>query len=93
MLKGYVSGRVPPEDRKLYDIEYFFTSNPQAAWPWRSREEAESDCRLISSQEIEIPSALVGMHVCKDFKVEELGADKFVIYCEASFITQPQTKP
>jgi hypothetical protein len=88
MLKGYISRwerREAPESRI---IDYWFTSNPDSAAHWETKEHAEADCQSFFNPGISIPSALGGTHTCRDFKAEERKPNEFVVFCEAPFIPQ-----
>jgi len=87
MVKGYRRGWEP--SKKPYDkTDFLFTANPDKAYPWSSKEQAESECGMFDSYRIEIPSAFGGTHICKGFKAEEPKSDEFVIFCEAPFQKQ-----
>jgi len=86
MLKGYISRWETREDPKDPLIDYWFTSNPDSAAYWETKEEADADCRVIFNRGISIPSALGGTYVCRDFKAEERKSDEFIVFCEAPFI-------
>jgi len=86
MLKGYISrweSRKEPETRIL---DYWFTSNPNSAWYWETKEEAEADCKAFFNDRITIPSSFGGTHLCRDFRVEERKINEFLVFCEAPFI-------
>jgi hypothetical protein len=78
------------EGKKLPD--YFFTSNPEGARYWETREEAEGVCKLFENRAIMIPSATGGEHRCTGFEVEELSPETFVVFCFAPFIPTGHSK-
>lgn len=84
MQKGYIRGLKLSRDPKREDT-FFFTANPNSAFYWQSREQAESECRMFDGYRIKIPSALGGTYICNKFKVEERKPGEFVIFCEAPF--------
>jgi hypothetical protein len=85
-LKGYVHHWDLKETAQERDLEYSFDSSNEDVATWASKEEAEIDCRLFDRQNIRIPSALGGYHICSGFKCEERSPGTFVVYCEAPFI-------
>jgi hypothetical protein len=91
MSKGYVSRDEPRKDwRESQKSDFWFTSNPESAMYWESQTEADMACRMFERSNIEIPSALGGLHLCKGFKSEKLRTGRFVVFCEAPFIpTEP----
>jgi hypothetical protein len=86
MFKGYISRWESRKAPETHILDYWFTSNPNSAWYWETKEEAESDCRVIFNRGIEIPSSLGGTYMCRDFKVDERKTNEFVVFCEAPFI-------
>jgi hypothetical protein len=84
MRKGYVRRwklREGPDG-----IDYWFTSNPKLAACWETKAKADADCGLLDLHRIVISSSEGGAYVCRDFKSEELGPDKFAIFCTAPFV-------
>jgi hypothetical protein len=89
MSKGYVSREEPRKDwRQSHKTDFYFTSNPANAMYWESRTEADMACIMFERFNIEIPSEHGGGHVCGGFKWEESGPGRFVIFCEAPFISE-----
>jgi len=88
-LKGYVQRWEEKDGAQGRSLEYCFTSNPDSAATWPDREEADLDCRFVfDRQNIRIPSAWGGYHICSDFNSEERRPGEFVVFCEAPFIRQ-----
>jgi hypothetical protein len=85
MLKGYI-GRWRKRENDQRIMDYCFTSRPENAASWDTRQEAENDCILFNRNRIVIPSSEGGTYVCHDFKAEERAPDEFVIFCIAPFI-------
>jgi len=86
--KGYVSRwkqREKPEDQI---VDYWFTSEPNNAVQWETKEQADIECQILNYQRIEIPSSQGGTHVCGDFRSEKFRPGSFVAFCEAPFIPQ-----
>jgi hypothetical protein len=84
--KGYISTeqqREKPEDRV---VDYTFTSNPDSAMFWSTKEEADAACMIFDSRRIVIPSANGGKHCCSGFTTEERKPNEFVVFCHAPFI-------
>ncbi len=86
MLKGYISRWERCKEPQTHVMDYWFTSNPNSAAHWETKEHAEVDCKAFFNDIITIPSSLGGTHVCRDFTVEERKPDEFVVFCEAPFI-------
>jgi hypothetical protein len=84
--KGYVHHWIVNGTAVGSKIEYSFDSSAEKVATWTSKDEADIDCRLFNRQNIQIPSALGGYHVCSDFRSEERRSGEFVIFCEAPFI-------
>jgi hypothetical protein len=89
MSKAYIlrsKRREKPEERHITD--FWFTTDPKKAGYYETKEAAANDCVLFERFPISIPSSEGGTHTCTGFKVEELGANEFVIFCEAPFIPE-----
>jgi hypothetical protein len=85
-IKGYVHHWKVDDSPDKRGIDYSFDSDAESVAVWASKEEADIDCRLFDRQNIRIPSALGGYHVCSNFRSEERRPGEFVIFCEAPFI-------
>ncbi len=85
--KGYVQSWLQREKAEPNVIDCLFTSNPEKAARWTTKEEAEAECALLDRFSIEIPSAEGGKYVCKGFRAEEWKPNEFVIFCLAPFIS------
>jgi hypothetical protein len=85
-IKGYVHHWEIKESARDRGLEYSFDSDADCVAVWASKEEADIDCRLFNRQNICIPSALGGFHMCSDFRSEERRPGEFVVFCEAPFI-------
>jgi hypothetical protein len=92
MLKGYIGGIEPSKTREDY-TDYLFTDKPENASKWDSKEQAEIDRTIWNKNGIEIPSSQGGNYVCKNFKIEEIIPNQFLIFCEAPFIPKSTTAP
>ena len=90
MPKGYIHHPRRSEEPRTLRTDFWFTSDPENAAVWETRDEADIDCRFYNSGAIEIPSALGGLHICKNFTVEERKSRGYVIFCRAPFVS---TKP
>jgi hypothetical protein len=86
MLKAYISRWKEREKPEQHKIDYWFTSQPENAASWATREEAENNCVIFDHHQIVIPSAEGGPHVCSGFKVEGRAPGEFVVYCVAPFV-------
>ena len=89
MLKGYI-GAIKPRELPSDITDYSFTDDPASAAYWDSKEQAEIDCMIWNRNGIKIPSAQGGDYICKDFKSEEYRPGRFVVFCEAPFLAQPE---
>jgi hypothetical protein len=88
MAKGYIAGwKNAEEPHRKYMRDFWFTSKPEEAAYWMSRNEAEGDLHFFEMSRIVIPSAEGGVHVLQGFQVEALPPNKFVIWCEGPFIS------
>jgi hypothetical protein len=86
LIKGYVQGWRETEKPRPYFLDYWFDSRPDEAAVWKTKEEADIDCRLFDRHRIEIPASWGGNHICSGFKSEERKPGEFVVFCEAPFI-------
>lgn len=88
MLKAYVARskyrEEPKEERHILDV--WFDSRPENAAFYETREQAESDCKVIFDRgNIQIDTPQGWKHTLKNFRVEGRGPREFVIYCEGPF--------
>lgn len=82
--KAYVSKHEKaeyPENR----TKYWFCELPTNAAHWESRAAAEN-ARSILNMGVNVPSAFGGTYECRDFTIEEIAEDKFLIFCTGPFI-------
>jgi isoleucyl-tRNA synthetase len=96
MLKAYVTRskyrEEPREEKHILDV--WFDSRPAKAAYYPSREEAESDCKLIFEKgRIQLDTPQGWKHTLNNFRVEQRGARKFVIFCEGPFIIRDGESP
>jgi hypothetical protein len=84
MLKGYVRNYWDVE--KSTRVDFSFGADADSAMVWKTRAEADTACAMFDHQNIRIPSASGGDHVCRGFKSEERKPSEFVVFCEAPFI-------
>lgn len=73
---------VPPRERRL-QVE--FREKPEAANYYETEQDAEADCVSIFRRGIETKLRDGRNRTLEDFKVEQIGSKKFVIYCEDPF--------
>lgn len=88
MAKAYISRwkfREGPED---HITDYWFTSNPESAAFWGTKEGAENDCVIFNRQNISIDSAAGQTHV-GTFEVEQRAPNEYVVFCDAPFMKTP----
>jgi hypothetical protein len=86
MSKGYVSREEWREAAGKKIADYWFDSRREYALFWETREEAEAASAIFEKRAILISSTEGGEHCCTGFTVEELGTEKFVVFCHAPFI-------
>ncbi|MGB8523204.1 MAG: hypothetical protein WCD43_09570 [Candidatus Acidiferrales bacterium] len=86
--KGYVRTWATQENARGRYFDYWFTSNPDKAAIWVSKDEADEACKDFKRDTITIRSSLGGEHICSGFKSEEHKPGKFVVFCEAPFIAE-----
>jgi hypothetical protein len=87
-MRGYVSGQEFRQNDPKKTLEVWFTSNPEAAWNWETREEAQAACKYYEDHEIIICSALGGTHICSGFESEARRPGEFIVFCDAPFIPE-----
>jgi len=89
MLKAYIARSWYPKESEpdRHHLQVKFTSRPEYAAYYETRQEAENDCAVIfNAADIEIDSSAGGRYTLSDFRVEERGPKEFVIFCEGPFI-------
>jgi hypothetical protein len=90
MAKAFIN-RWKQRDKPEDDItDFWFTSNPESAACWETKEHAESECTLFDLFSIKIPTAEGGTYVCRGFRTEGRKSGEFVIFCEGPFVAQQQ---
>jgi hypothetical protein len=72
-------------------VEVSFDSRPNRAGSYASQHDAEMDCSVLNSCHIAIESAEGGTHICSCFQAEQTKGGRFVIYCEAPFVSAQPT--
>ena len=80
MLKRYI-GRIEPSEKKFF-MYYWFTLNPECAWYWDTKEQADIAAMKWNCNGIEIPLADGRNYVCRHFESEEVRSNEFAVYCE-----------
>jgi hypothetical protein len=88
VIKGYIQGPVPKEMQEDERQQISFCQSAQDAASWTSRESAEINQHYLNRVGIEIPSATGGVHIIRDFEVEEVAPDQFIIFAHAPFIVR-----
>jgi hypothetical protein len=94
MLKAYVRRSWYPKESEAlrHHLQVAFTSKPEGANWYDTRQEAESDCANIFNRGIVIDSSEGGKQTLRNFRVEERKPGEFVIFCEGPFIMKGQSK-
>jgi hypothetical protein len=88
MTKAYISGWQPHDKPEEMKTDYSFTSNPESAHCWTSKEEALIECKIFDVASIKVEPAESGAFICKGFQAEERRPGEFVIFCEGPFVRQ-----
>jgi hypothetical protein len=52
----------------------------------KDERDAETQCRIFNKSKVVIPSNEGGTYVLRDFKVEKLGPNQYVIVCRGPFL-------
>jgi hypothetical protein len=86
MMKGYVQRWQIQRESHLLDV--WFNARPENAATWKTKEEADIDCKLLDSRNVVIRSSSGGNYICRGFKPEERNSNEFVVFCEAPFISE-----
>lgn len=68
-------------------VEVNFAAHPERAGSYASENDAEMDCRVLDSCNVAINSADGGTHICNGFQAEQARGGRFVICCEAPFVS------
>lgn len=87
MPKAYVIGYESRPKHEVGTVDVDFAARPEKAHDWGTKEEAQSQCKLLESFQIKmgIPLTKGRFHVCKGFQVDEWESGKFVVFCEVPF--------
>jgi hypothetical protein len=85
--KGYLQ-TVKNDIGKPHRVHLTFAPTLESAAYYKSREHAETDCKVFEISQIEIGSNEGGSYLLHGFKVEEFKPDSFAVYCEGPFIVE-----
>jgi hypothetical protein len=85
MRRGYIHRWEKRDASESYRTDYWFCEFAKDGAYWDTREAAQHACDIFNLG-IEIRSAHGGIHVCRNFEVEEVSAIHFVVFCEAPFV-------
>jgi hypothetical protein len=87
MTKAYLS-QWKPRKRQVekqgeeHWSDFMFDHRPEKAAFWPTKQDADNDCQMLNQFNVRIVSPDGGQHLfCKNFTVEELAPDKFVVFC------------
>jgi len=86
-IKGYYRHEEKNKDYP-HRLDYFFTSKPENAAYYTTRLDAETGCKVLEMSQVSIPSSEGGFHTLRNFRVEEVSSDRFVVYCDGPFIPE-----
>jgi hypothetical protein len=86
-IKGYYRREEKNKDYP-HRFDYLFTSKSEDAAYYTTRLDAETGCKVLEMSHVSIPSSEGGFYTLRDFRVEEVNSDRFVIYCEGPFIPE-----
>ena len=84
MRKAYVDNWRDNSDGIHVDLR--FRRDAKGARAIRDEADAQTQCRIFNESNVVIPSNECGTYVLRDFKVEKLGPNWFVIACEGPFL-------
>ena len=87
LRRGYIHRWKKRDAPENYRTDYWFCEFAKDASYWDTKESAQHACDIFNMG-IEIPSANGGVHVCRNFEVEEVSAVHFVVFCEAPFVVR-----
>jgi hypothetical protein len=90
MPKAYINTMVPRKKKGEEQwTDFTFTGNAEKAAYWDTEHSARLDSNYIGTLNVKITSPDGSQHhVAKDFAVEELARDKFVVFCEVPWSPQ-----
>lgn len=72
--------------------DFYFTPDREQAYSALTKDEADSDCCTYNSKGVEIDSSDSGTYICRNFRSEERRAHEFVVFCEAPFIINQESR-
>jgi hypothetical protein len=93
MTKAYLQGPVSREEQEGERQQVRFCEFSKDARYWTAMQSAEIDRDYLNQVGIEIPSVSGGTYVIRDFEIEELGSDHYVIFAYAPFVVREGIKP
>jgi hypothetical protein len=68
-------------------LEVDFAAHPECAGSYASENDAQMDCRVLDSCNIAINSSDGESHICNGFQAERVKGGRFIISCEAPFVS------
>lgn len=71
----------------LTSVEVKFAAHAERAGSYASENDAEMDCRVLDSSNVAINFGDSGTHICNGFQAEQARGGRFVICCEAPFVS------
>ena len=83
--KAYVDNWRDSSDGIHVDVR--FRRDARGARMLKDERDAETQCRIFNKSKVVIPSNEGGTYVLRDFKVEKLGLNQYVIVCRGPFLT------
>ena len=89
MKKAFVSNWKPRNAPNNHGVDVWFTSNPDSALHWPTKQEAHVVCFIFGRFRITLLSATGTEHDCRDFKIQKLNPRRFVVFCELPPTYQP----
>jgi hypothetical protein len=89
-MKGYIVGFKSRASADHQIIDYWFSDSANDAMRWDIRELAEADVRLFN-RGITINEDLGQPHLLQNFEIEEVEAEKFIVFAEGPFVVRPRT--
>jgi hypothetical protein len=87
MEKAYIMYLNAAQENDSWREDVSFDSHPENAMYWERQEDADIKCQELS-RGVVIPSSEGGIHVLRDFRIEETEPGKYSIFSEGPFVRQ-----
>jgi hypothetical protein len=80
---------------RLNSPEVWYTIQPEKAYRYSAQNVAQRDCDLLNSVRdiTTIPEGQTLKHICRNFRIEQLGPEDFIVSFEARTMAEAMRQP